>query len=185
MELKVNTEIVLKEIELSDAEDIFNTINTQREYLGKWLPFVEITNQVEDTEGFINSLLEVPEDSKEFVFVIRYGGDFAGLVGFRDTDRMNCKTEIGYWLSESFQKKGIVGLSTKRLIEFAFEDLGMNRIQIRCAVENLPSKKIPLKLGFTHEGVERDGELLSGNIYTDLEVYSLLKREYSANGSEI
>jgi len=54
----------------------------------------------------------------------------------------------------------------------------MNRIQIKCASGNIPSKKIPQRLGFSLEGIERDGELLSDGKFTDLEVYSMLKKDF-------
>ncbi|MFA7401791.1 MAG: GNAT family protein, partial [Bacteroidales bacterium] len=91
--------------------------------------------------------------------------------------KQNQKTEIGYWLSESFQKKGIMSLSVKALIDYAFQQLQLNRIQIKCAVGNNESKHIPQRLGFTFEGIEREGEFLSDNTFTDLEVYSILKKD--------
>lgn len=54
----------------------------------------------------------------------------------------------------------------------------MNRIQIKCAVGNSASIAVAERLGFVREGIERDGELLSGDAFTDLYIYSLLKREY-------
>ena len=176
--LKIDENISLRQIELTDATDIFNIINSQREYLGKWLPFVEYTQKVKDSEKFIQSVMNAPEEQFEYIFTIRYQGKFAGITGFRDSDKLNKKTEIGYWLSEDLQKKGIITKSVKRLCEFAFTDLGMNRIQIKCAVENTASKGIPKRLGFKHEGVERDGEKLTGGYFTDLDVFSLLKSEF-------
>lgn len=173
----VNKNITLKEIELSDAADIFNTLVSQREYLGKWLPFVELTKELEDTEAFVRSAVDSPQKENEPVFVIHFNGEFAGLVGFRDTDMINRKTEIGYWLSESFQKKGIIIQSVRFLLEFAFVGLDMNRIQIRCAVNNTRSSNIPKKLGFKFEGIEREGELFPNGTFRDLEVYSLLDKE--------
>jgi len=102
---------------------------------------------------------------------------FAGLIGFKDSDKQNKRTELGYWLSEEYQKKNIITQCVQTLCEFAFDELEMNRVQIRCAVGNLPSKKIPQKLGFVLEGIERDGEKLTGGIFTDLEVYSKLKND--------
>lgn len=176
--IKISEEIILKQIQLDDAQDIFNIIDTQREYLGKWLPFVEMTKKVGDTKAFIKSIIDTPDEQREFIFVIQYKNKTIGLAGFRDSDRLNKKTEIGYWLSENFQKKGIITQTVKSLIEFAFNEMQMNRIQIRCATGNLPSKKIPEKLGFKHEGVERAGELLSSGEFADLDVYSLLKEDY-------
>ncbi|WP_329904117.1 GNAT family protein [Porphyromonas pogonae] len=177
MILKIDDEIELKQLEQSDAKDMFYLIDSQREYLGKWLPFVEYTKEVSDTESFVNSVISAPKDRFEYVFTIRKKDEVIGLIGFKDTDKQNKKTEIGYWLSQSQQKQGIMTRSVKILCEFAFSDLDLNRIQIKCAVGNRPSINIPQKLGFTFEGVERDGELLTGDIFTDLEIYSKLKSD--------
>ncbi|MDF1546906.1 MAG: GNAT family N-acetyltransferase [Bacteroidales bacterium] len=175
--IKVSGRIVLHPIQLIDASEIFQTIKNQRDYLGRWLPFVATTEEQKDTEAFISSVIETPEDKREHTFVIRYKNTFAGIIGFRGTDRANKKTELGYWLSEHFQGKGIVIQSVKKLIALSFNQLNMNRLVIRCATENYKSKKIPISLNFKFEGIERAGELLSNGKFTDLEVYSLLKRE--------
>jgi ribosomal-protein-serine acetyltransferase len=175
--IRVTESIVLKQIELTDSKDIFETIDSQREYLGNWLPFVDFTKKIEDTERFIQTIINLPTKNFEHVFVIHFNGEFAGLIGFKGTDKLNKKTEIGYWLSECFQKKSIITESVKALCKFAYNDLDINRIQIKCAVGNILSKKIPKRLGFKLEGIERDGELLTGGKFTDLEVYSKLKNE--------
>lgn len=177
MIIKIDSDIELKQLELSDSKDIFKTINSQREYLGKWLPFVEFTKELFDTEKFVDSVVHAPEDKFEYVFVIRKLKEFVGLIGFKDTDQQNKKTEIGYWLSEKYQKQGIITKSLEKLCDFAFNNLGINRIQIKCAVENKSSIKIPQNLGFKFEGIERNGELLTGGVFTDLEVYSKLKSD--------
>ena len=177
MVIKLDTEIELKQLEQSDSIDIFKTIDTQRDYLGKWLPFVEFTKEISDTEKFVDSVVNAPEDRFEYVFAIRKCDEFVGLIGFKNTDKQNKKTEIGYWLSEKYQKQGIVTKSVDKLCDFAFNKKGINRIQIKCAVENKSSINIPKKLGFKFEGIERQGELLSGDFYTDLEIYSKLKSD--------
>ncbi|OJV32510.1 MAG: GNAT family N-acetyltransferase [Bacteroidia bacterium 43-41] len=177
MIIKVDTEIELKQLEISDATDVFKTINNQRDYLGKWLPFVASTQEMADTEKYIDSVVNAADDRFEYVFTIRKCNEFVGLIGFKDTDKQNKKTEIGYWLSEKYQKQGIVTKSVERLCDFAFNRQGINRIQIKCAVENMSSKNIPKKLGFKFEGIERQGELLTGDFYTDLEIYSKLKSD--------
>jgi ribosomal-protein-serine acetyltransferase len=177
MILRIDENIELRQLKLTDAKDIFETIDSQRTYLGKWLPFVETTKDLTDSEMYVNSVINADIERFEYVFTIRYNGQFAGIVGFKDTDKANKKTEIGYWLSEKFQKKGIMTNSVDTLCNFAFKILNINRVQIKCAVENLPSSNIPKRLNFKLEGVERDGELLSGNIFVDLEIYSKLKSD--------
>lgn len=172
--LEINPDIRLHRMQLSDSEDIFKAIDCQRDYLRVWLPFVDNLRTVEDEADFIRGVLSVPEERQELLFIIRYQGVFAGLAGFKDTDRLNGRTEIGYWLGEVFQGKGIMTMVVKELCRLAFRELGMHRIQIRCAAGNQRSRNIPLRLGFMQEGIERDGELLVDGHYTDLVVYSRL-----------
>ena len=173
----VNKDLILKELELGDAEHIFKTIDSQREYLGKWLPFVEFTKSVKDSLDYVNSVVTMPEDCKEWQFSIFCGNDFAGLVGFKGTDRLNRKSEIGYWLCEEFQHRGIMTESVSALIKFGFSELDLNRIQIKCAPDNIRSNAIPQRLGFTLEGIERDSEFVRVGVFRDANVWSILKRE--------
>jgi ribosomal-protein-serine acetyltransferase len=176
--LLVEDELILKEVHLRDADTIFSIIDAERETLKEWLPFVVFTRHPGDTMSFIRSLSEGPIDRRDLVFTIQYQGKIIGLMGLKSTDWTNHKTEIGYWLSEKYQGKGIATKSCKRLIQFVFEGLGLNRIQIKAATNNHKSQQIPKRLGFTFEGTERAGELLLTG-FTDLAVYSLLKDEFS------
>lgn len=176
--IPVDKEAVLRRLKAGDAKDIFRTIDSQREYLGKWLPFVHFTHSVEDSEAFVQSVLAVPEENMEYVFALMVGGEFAGLFGVKDTDRVNLRTEIGYWMSEPFQGRGIATRATKALCDLAFKDMEMNRVQIKCAVGNTPSSNIPKRLGFKFEGIERAGERTFEGGFFDIEVYSLLRSEY-------
>lgn len=177
MIIKIDNEIELRQLEVTDAIDIFEAIDNQREYLGKWLPFVIFTKTVSDSETFVNSVVNAPRERFELQFTVRRQDQFIGLIGFKDTDRTNKKTEIGYWLSEKYQKRGIITKSVEKLCDFAFNKLDLNRVQIKCAVGNQRSKNVPKRLGFKFEGIERQGELLTGNIFTDLEIYSKLKSD--------
>lgn len=177
MILRIDDSTVLKRLEESDTAYIFTAIDNQREFLGKWLPFVALTKDISVTAKFVDSVINAPEDRPEYTFTIWKNGVFAGLIGLKTIDNQNKRTEIGYWLSEEFQKQGIMTRAVSALCEFAFGQLGLNRIQIKCAVGNIPSKNIPQRLGFKFEGIERDGELLDDG-YTDIEVYSKLKSEF-------
>lgn len=92
-------------------------------------------------------------------------------------DMRNRSAEIGYWLIPSAQSKGLIINSTKALLRFAFYELGLNRIEIRCGVGNFKSQRIPDQLGFHREGLMRDGEWLNGKFH-DLIINSLLKSDY-------
>lgn len=175
--IDIDTDLALRRIMPMDAEDVFNMIDSEREYLGQWLPFVKATTDLDYTVSFMNAILNTNTEDKADVYTIRYQDRFIGIVGFKFFDLSNKKTELGYWLSQHFQHKGIMTRCVKYLCEEAFRKKDINRIQIKCAVGNHNSSAIPLRLGFTLEGLERDGELHSNGQFLDLEVYSKLRSE--------
>lgn len=173
--IRVADDIQLIPLCLDDIPDVFRAIDGEREYMREWLPFVDSTLREEDTARAVEQMTR--SDAEQFT--IRRMGILIGLAGFKDYDKVNRKIEIGYWLSQYHQGKGIMTRSVKELLAYAFGRLDVNRVQIKVAVGNRKSNRIPQKLGFSLEGVERDGELLVDNKFTDLNVYSLLRKEYN------
>lgn len=176
MEAGTENSFYLFEVEQGDAKEIYKAIDSHREYLKTWLPFVaNLTEQGE--EDFIAQTLEVEYSERNIVFIIEKDDRLCGLIGFVNTDRINNRTEIGYWLLPEFQGQGIMTNAVKYLCQWAVRERNMKRIQIKCAVGNKPSNAIPQRLNFTLEGTERCGELLYTGEYTDLNVYSILQEE--------
>ncbi len=182
--IEVAGDLRLRRLELGDAPAIFEAIDAERDDLGRWLPFVAATRRVEDSEAYVRSVLEPPGCETSQIFVIECEGAFAGLIGLRDTDWDNAKAAIGYWLSARFQKRGLVTRAARCLIGRAFDRLGLNRIELRCAVGNAPSHGVARRLGFTLEGIERDAERFDDGHFVDAEVFSLLRREWEARAVE-
>jgi len=174
--IQIDDKIRLETIKLSMALEIFEAINRDRENLKTWLPFVESTKQVSDTKQFINSIVNQVTPKKEEIYSIWFKEEFAGLIGFKGTDWMNRKSEFGYWLISKMQGKGIMTKCVEKLIRYSFQKLKFQRIQIKVAHGNTKSEAIPKGLGFTFEGVERDGEYHQQK-YLSLNVYSLLRTD--------
>lgn len=171
------TGCTIREATHEDAAPIFNAIDRNREDLRVWLPFVDKLKSIADEQMFLHGILSVPYRRRDPVYVIEKGTEVCGTVGFHFSDAPNHRTEIGYWLLPAYRGKGIVTQAVRHLCQWAVRERAINRIQIRCAAGNRPSNAIPLHLGFTFEGVEREGELLSCGQYTDINVYSILKKE--------
>jgi ribosomal-protein-serine acetyltransferase len=178
--LHITPYLQLHPARITDAAELYALIDNNRNYLRKWLPFIDVTTAVTDSEAYLSMVEEQAERNP--VYVIRLYGRLVGLAGFKDTDFDNLRTEIGYWLAENVQHKGIMTSSVRTLVDFAFADMGMHRIQIRVAEGNTSSRNIPLRLGFVKEGVERDGEQLEPGRFVNLEVFSLINAaQYSSH----
>lgn len=177
--IKISDELCLRPLEPGDEKHIFAALDSDRDYFGEWLPFVEFTKSESDSLDFVKSLLSMPEAFREPVFTIWFRSGFAGLAGFKETDFLNRKSEIGYWLCREFQGRGIMTDSVRALVKFGFSEFGLNRIMIKCAPGNIKSNNIPKRLGFSLEGVERDSEFVKDGVFRDANVWSVLKREFT------
>lgn len=167
----------LREAVYEDSGAIYKAIDENRDDLRTWLPFVDALQSVADEQSFLESVLAVPYEKRDPVFILQKGTVVCGLTGFHFSDAPNHRTEIGYWLLPDHRGQGVVSAAVRYLCKWAFQERDMHRIQIRCATGNEASNAIPRRLGFTFEGTERDGELLASGHYTDIHVYSLLKED--------
>jgi len=169
--------IQLRLLEPRFAEDLFQLADRNRAYLREWLPWVDGTRTPIDTSNYIKFTLSEFARNNGFQAGIFYQGNIAGCIGLHSIDWENKKTSIGYWLGSEFQGRGIMTRSCKAIINHIFNDLGLNRVEIRAAVMNRRSRAVPERLGFTQEGTIRRAEWLYDH-YVDHVVYGLLKEEW-------
>lgn len=174
---EIDNEIALKLLERHDAGRLIALIDRQRPYLREFLPWVDEMQFEQDYVPLIEQWLDQFRANAGFQAGILYRGEIVGMIGFHPYDWPNRKTSIGYWLSEEYQGRGIVTRACRTMIDYAFETVGLNRIEIRAASENKKSRAIPERLGFVYEGHERDGEWLYDH-FVDHEIYGLLKADW-------
>lgn len=172
-------EITLKVLEPENAEDLFTLTNKNREHLRTWLPWVDLTTEINDTEKYIKESLEKMNKGEGINFGIWYQEKLVGAIGFNYIHKINKSANIGYWLDQDHQGKGIMTESCKLLIAYGFEELGLNRIDISHAVGNIRSSAIPKRLGFTEEGHFRKSGFVNGKFLDEI-YYGLLADEWKA-----
>ena len=73
--------------------------------------------------------------------------------------------------------------AAKRTIEFAFNDLNLNRVNVFASTKNKASNKVIQKLGFVFEGIKRQSmrSKATGLPY-DTNTYGLLKEDWKKSG---
>lgn len=176
MTIYINDAIRLELITEKHAQDIFDLVDANRASLRQWLSFVDKMQTIAFAENFVKRSIQRNLDGTEFAFVVYEQDEAIGRIGVYKIDGQNKIGEIGYWLAEKAQGKGIISKSCQSVIDFCFSQLQLNRIEIKCATDNVKSKAIPEKLKFTKEAVIRQGELLNGR-FIDLDLYALLKQD--------
>jgi len=175
---EIQDDVYLQLLEERHAPLAFAAVDRDRAYLGKWLPWVDQTTEVDYTVGFIKSSLEQFANNEGLAAGIWCGDELIGGIGTHRIDWLNRRVEIGYWIASRFQGRGIVTAACRVLIDHAFGEWKLNRVEIHCASGNEKSCAIPKRLGFQFEGVLREAQLLNGE-YLDIEVYSMLFRDWN------
>jgi ribosomal-protein-serine acetyltransferase len=132
---------------------------------------------IEDLKNYILKCKKESEQSNDFGYVIIYNDTIAGRIGLHHIDKQNKIASIGYWLAKDFAGKGIITKSCKAIIDYAFDVLDLNRIEIKCGTGNFKSKAVPERLGFKQEGIIRQGEFVN-NKFIDLFIFSMIKSEW-------
>lgn len=177
IKFQIDDEIVLSELVDEDAPAVFACVNANSEHLMEFMHWMRPNYSIVDAREYIAQSTVDAKQKKSLYLGIFRGEKFIGSVGFADFDRDAKATEIGYWIDRTEEGKGIVSRSCRLLINYAFSELKMNRIQIRCAAENVRSAAIPERFGFVKEGVLRQSQFRNGKLH-DFLVYGLLAADW-------
>lgn len=177
---EIDQDTYVKVLEPEDHFELFEVVDRNRTYLREWLPWLDHSTKKEDSLDFITLSLENFNGNKSFQGGIFYKNKLAGCIGLHEIDWAKEEASIGYWLSEDHQGLGLISKACIATLKYAFEELNLKNIEIRCATENHKSNAIPIRLGFRKIGEKKDAEILYGRV-VDHYIYQISNQEYMEN----
>lgn len=167
----------LRLLELRHAEELFQLTEKNRSSLRQWLPWVDGTQEERDMVNFIEIAKKQYAANSGFHAGIWYAGRLVGVICFYRIDWIHLWAGIGYWLDEAHRGKGMMTKACRAMVDYAFRELGLNRVEIRAASGNRGSRAIPERLGFTQEGIVRETEWLYDH-FVDQVIYGILAKDW-------
>lgn len=179
LHFQIDNEIELRPFVEADAKDLFETVKSNLEHLHTFIHWANDDYDLNSASEFISKSSIAEGEKKNQGFGIFFNGKLIGSVGFVQLNWTSRRAELGYWIAREYEGRGIVTKSCRKLIDYAFEKLEMNRIEIHCARENNRSCAIPEKLGFKLEGILRQSEWRHTRFF-DMAIYSMLKEDRQA-----
>ena len=159
-EFRIDASTRLRELTSEDAGSLYALVDGNRKYLRQWLPWVDKQQGPDYSRKFIEGARIDNQAGVALTLGIEHQGDIVGVIAFHEFDNENRQTSMGFWISSSHQGKGIVSISCARLIEYAFTDLGLNRVVMKIAQDNVPSRRVAERNGLVYEGTRRQSEWL-------------------------
>ena len=119
--------------------------------------------------------------SATFAIVGQKTGALVGAISLM-IEREHQRAELGYWIAPDCWNRGYATEATRKILDFAFETLGLHRIQSRHFLRNPASGRVMQKVGMNQEGVERD-LVMKWDRFESLALYSILEPEWRAQRS--
>jgi len=174
---KIDEHTELRLLEEHHSEEFFALIEENRQYLREWLSWLDTIRSVDDVRRMIRNCLTAFANRKRLDAGIWYQQELVGNVGLDNINWLDRTAGINYLVRARNQGKGLVTKSCRALLVYAFKELGMNRIEIRCAVGNGASRRVAERIGLKEEGIMRDGQWLNDH-FVNLAVYGMLASEW-------
>ena len=151
--LQVNEKIFLRMLSARDSAQLFELTDQSRDYLKQWLPWLDSIRTANDSLEFIKGTFTAYNNRTGITAGIFYDDELAGIAGYNYLDFRNKIGQIGYWLEQDKQGKGIMTQSIGALTNYGFEQLRLNRIEIRQLKKIHQAGKLRKDLAFKRKAV--------------------------------
>lgn len=150
----IGKRIYLKKNVLADAQEMFLCVDSDRERLRTFLPWVDKTNTLEDEFRFINSS-DVWNGKPMTSYGIFYKDKYVGNITVHNIVYDDKRCELGYWLHGDYEGIGLMSEAVS-ILEGVLLSSGFKRVEIHCSEQNIRSIKVAERNGYRFEGKIKD-----------------------------
>lgn len=179
--LIVHPRCQLRMLQSSDASSLFRLVDANRQHLRQWLPWVDAQRGPAQSLQFIVQTHRECRDGKTVEYGIFVDCHLAGVISLLDIAWADTTGKLGYWIAEDVQGQGLVTQSCQTLMAFAFQAVGLHRLEIWCAAHHAKSVAVAQRLHFQREGTFRQAQWLHGR-HVDRAVFGLVMDDWMKTG---
>ncbi len=159
------------------AEEFLAHINRGRATIDPWIPWASFSTDLDSARGTLQRYADKQAADGGRIHGIWLEGALVGGVMFPRFDAATGNCEIGVWTEPAGEGHGLITAAARLLVEYAFVERGMQRIEWVTSTRNARSSAVARRLGMTLDGVLRK-EFLHNGERLDSEVWSLLREEW-------
>lgn len=168
--------LILRKVKKKDCRDLYEYCSDPlSSRYSDWQPHEDISV----TKQFVKSLLSACSHGEYFMWCIelKESGKVIGSVSLVDIDRHYKVAEMGYGIQKAYWGKGYATEAAEAVLEYLFCTVGVQRVFVRIATENLPSVRLALRLNMECDGLFRKGSYLHDKSH-DVYVYAITDDDY-------
>jgi ribosomal-protein-serine acetyltransferase len=179
MQIEIETgPFLLRRFTGQDLDPLYEAVIESLPELSRWMWWAHENYAKTETATFIESQKNPEAEGDEDGFGIFEKGSsrILGVVGLNRVERINKCCNLGYWIRSTATGKGIATTVARRLAAFAVTELGMHRVEVIVAAENVASLRVAEKMGATREGIARC-RLTVGETVHDAWIHSIIRSD--------
>ncbi|MCB9453867.1 MAG: GNAT family N-acetyltransferase [Anaerolineaceae bacterium] len=167
--------VILRPFTLEDAPAVQAILNDRE--ITDYMLTIPYPCTLEWVEAWIQQVSgDAPTGRYTFGVIRRDDETIIGRINIR-VNADHQRGEIGYWLGRAFWGQGYATEMARRVIQFGFDDLGLNRVVGQCFAQNERSARVLEKAGMRYEATFRDDYLKNG-VYETTHFYGALRGEW-------
>lgn len=166
---------LLREIVASDIGSIYKGLSTPQVIAWYGISY----DSIEATLAQMQWYRDIVQQQSGIWWAIcrpEHPAELLGTCGFYDLDTESRNTDMGYWLHSEYWGQGIMYECIPVILQYAFKNMDIHRVEAEVEPQNLASRRLLGKLGFSYEGKRRQCEWREDH-FIDLEYYSILAEE--------
>lgn len=167
----------------ADGAMYYQALRANRNHLYEFMPEEMLVLQnAEDAEGFIRWQNAEWDARKVFIFGIweKATGDYVGEVYVANADWHVPCIEAGYFVLAAYTRRGIATEALRGITRYAFEQMGVLRVELQCSADNEASRSVAEKCGFRYEGCMRQRNRKKDGTLVDRLWFGLLRSDWEA-----
>lgn len=159
-----------------DVPGLFAAASESIESVEHWLPWCRPGYALSDSEAWVNFAGEGWRAGEVFAFALvdQALGEIWGGMGLNQLNHERRSANLGYWVRASRQGQGLAPAAVPLIAGFGFDTLGLDRVEIVCAVGNIASRRCAKKAGARFEAIAPQ-RLMTGDQPTDAAIYVLTR----------
>ena len=156
--------VTLRPLQPADCDLLYASVRDSIAELSQWLPWCHPGYSPADSAAFIQTSVQWWAEQSQFTFGIfdAADGQHAGSIGVNHLNRQHRYANIGYWVRTSHTRRGFASRAVRLAARFAFDALGMTRVEIAADPDNLASRRVAEKAGATLEAIARNRIVMRG-----------------------
>ena len=164
---------MLRKLEEKDAPFMLEWMHDEEITAGFQRPFLQAT--LETVLSFIHNSFD--EESQNFAFVNEQD-EYLGTISLKHISHENDKAEYAVVARKCAQGTGLAKQATEELLQYAFTELGLQKVYLSVLEENIRAQKFYEKCGFIREGLEVDAVKINGQYHNHI-WYGIRKNDTS------